>query len=174
MKHFSINQFSCQYWCGMPNVVKENLEALVVNILDPVYEKFSKLLGLDELPEERRKSPIKINAGYICRKHLAELGLSNRLQFDKGEAADISAESMYYQNMKEWREANRLLAGLVVKNGKFDTICLMNVDENKLNPLWLHVTHSRLMNRGKVMKKIQGQKDFVDLTMEEIESLISC
>ena len=146
MKHFSINQFSCQYWCGMPNVVKENLEALVVNILDPVYEKFSKLLGFDELPEERRKSPIKINAGYICRKHLAELGLSNRLQFDKGEAADISAESMYYQNMKEWREANRMLAGLVVKNGKFDQLIIY--------PTFVHVSYKKNGgNRKQVIDK---------------------
>ena len=172
MKNFSIEQFACRCWCKMPDVVKENLEALVVNILDPVFEKFSKLVGYDEMPEEERRNPIKINAGYICRKHLAELGLSNRLQYDKGEAADISAEPKYYSNMMGWREANRQLAGMVIKNGKFDTIILMNVGEDNLNPQWLHVTYSRSVNRGKVMKKITGQKEYIDLTTDEIASLL--
>ena len=172
MNNFSIKQFACRCWCNMPDVVRENLEALVANILDPVVENFSKQVGFDELPEEERRSPIKINAGYICRKHLAELGLSNRLQYDKGEAVDVSAEPKYYSNMMEWREANRLLAGMVIKNGKFDTIILVNVGEDNLNPQWLHITYSRSVNRGIVKKKISGQNDYIDLMTEEIASLL--
>lgn len=172
MKNYSIKQFACRCWCKMPEVVKENLEALVANVLDPVFEKFSKLVGFDELPEEERRSPIKINAGYICRKHLAELGLSNRLQYDNGEAADISAEPKYYSHMMEWREANRQLAGLVIKNGKFDTIILVNVGEGDLNPQWVHVSYSRSINHGKVMKKIAGQRGYVELTTSEICELL--
>ena len=74
--------------------------------------------------------------------------------------------------MMGWREANRQLAGMVIKNGKFDTIILMNVGEDNLNPQWLHVTYSRSVNRGKVMKKITGQKEYIDLTTDEIASLL--
>ena len=172
MKHFSIKQFGCRPWCKMPEEVQENIEAMVTNVLDPVFEKYSKRLGWDELPEEERVSPIKINAGYICKNHLAELGLPSRSQHALGEAADICVESKGYQNMMEWREANRQLAGLVIRNGRFDTIILVNVGEKDLNPQWVHVSYSRSLNRGKVMKKIAGEKGFVDLTTDEICELL--
>lgn len=173
MKHFSLKQFACRLWCKMPEEVTENIEALVVNILDPVFEMFSKFVGSsDEQSEEEPVNPIKVNAGYICKKHITELGMSSRSAHTTGEAADICAEPKLYSNMMAWREANRLLASLVIKNGKFDTIILVNVGEDNLNPQWVHVAFSRSVNRGKVMKKITGQKDYVELTTDDICELL--
>ena len=172
MKHFSIKQFACRLWCKMTEEVVENIEALVTNVLDPVYENFSELVSMDEQSEEERANLIKVNAGYICKKHLAELGLSMRSQHNTGEAADICAEPKNYTNMMEWREANRLLASLIIKNGKFDVLILVNVGEEDLNPQWLHVSFSRSVNRGRVQKKLAGKRGYVDLTTDEICELL--
>ena len=161
MQYFKMKEFECRCWCGMPEEAKVNIEAMVSNVLDPVRAKFGK--------------PIKVNSGYRCKKHNAEVGGSPRSQHmcqGGSAAADICAEPRGYTNMTDWKQANMEIAGLIVKNGKFDQIILENVGANDLKPKWVHVSFNRNMNRGQVLKKVAGQKGYAALTADEISKLL--
>ena len=162
MKYFRMTEFECRCWCGMPAAAKENIEALVENCLDPVRALFGK--------------PIKVNSGYRCRKHNAEVGGATRSQHlcqDGSAAADICAEPRGYKNMAEWKEANMAIAGLIAKGGYFDQVILENVGGSDLKPKWVHVSYKRQgTNRGQVLKKVAGQRGYAALTAEEICKLL--
>lgn len=162
MKNFKMKEFECRCRCGMPETAKVNIEAMVLSILDPVRDNFD--------------APIKVNSGYRCKKHNAEVGgafQSQHLCQGDSAAADIAAESRGYENMKAWKEANKMIGGLIIKNGKFDQLILENVGEHDLLPTWIHVSFRRGGgNRGQVLKKIAGKKGYVALTSDEICSLL--
>ena len=58
MKWFNEREFACRC-CGQL-LYKENVVALVDAVLDPVRDRLGK--------------PIKVNSGYRCPKHNAEVG----------------------------------------------------------------------------------------------------
>ena len=160
MEHFTLKEFECRCWCGMPADVAQSIEALVSQVLDPVRSLFGK--------------PIKVNSGYRCEKHNAEIGGAVHSQHIKGEAADICAASRGYASMTDWKQANMEIARLIVKVGTFDQLILENVGAKDLRPQWIHVSYKRGGgNRGQILKKVAGQKGYFTLTPGEMAELLN-
>ena len=96
MKWFKEKEFACKCCGQLPPLARENVKALVSEVLDPVREK----LGM----------PIVVNSGYRCEKHNKEVGGVRNSQHLRGEAADIHCED------------NERLKQLIIENGKFDQL----------------------------------------------------
>ena len=62
----------------MPAEVRQNIEALVANVLDSLREAYGK--------------PIYVNSGYRCEKHNKAVGGVPKSQHMRGEAADIHCD----------------------------------------------------------------------------------
>ena len=75
MKNFKIQEFVCHCGCQMPAEARQNIEALVTNVLDPLRDEYGK--------------PIYVNSGYRCEKHNEAVGGVPRSQHLVGQAADI-------------------------------------------------------------------------------------
>ena len=111
MKNFKKSEFECKCCRELPADAWMNTDALVANLLDPVRDRFGK--------------PIKVNSGYRCEKHNRKVGGSPRSQHlcqNGSAAADITVEHSGYTNTAAWKEANKQIAGLIIKNGKFDAV----------------------------------------------------
>ena len=80
MKFFNEKEFACKCCGGLPPFARENVEALVQNVLDPLRERYGK--------------PIYVNSGYRCAKHNQEVGGVANSQHLRGEAADIRGEDL--------------------------------------------------------------------------------
>ena len=96
MKWFKEKEFACKCCGQLPPLARENVKALVREVLDPVREK----LG----------SPIIVNSGYRCPKHNKDVGGVKNSQHLCGEAADIHCQD------------NERLKQLIIENGKFDQL----------------------------------------------------
>ena len=96
MKWFKEKEFACKCCGQLPPLARENVKALVSEVLDPVREK----LGM----------PIVVNSGYRCEKHNKAVGGVKNSQHLKGEAADIHCQD------------NEKLKQLIIENGKFDQL----------------------------------------------------
>ena len=128
MKNFKIQEFVCRCGCGMPPEARQNIEALVANVLDPVRDEYGK--------------PIYVNSGYRCEKHNNAVGGVPRSQHLVGQAADISVKSEKLKVKSELDE----LARIIVSQGRFDQLILY--------PTFLHVSYKRSgVNRHKVLRK---------------------
>lgn len=158
MRYFKESEMKCKCCRQLPEEYKMNAYVLVDNVLDPVRAKFGK--------------PIKVNSFYRCKKHNSEVGGSPRSQHLVAEAADVAAEAKGYANMEAWKQANMEIAGLIIKNGKFDQLILENVGEKDLLPTWVHVSYSRKLNRGQILKKVAGKAGYAVVTAEEICKLL--
>lgn len=162
MKYFTKRELQCRCCRQLPDEARMNIEALADNVLDPVRAKFGK--------------PIKVNSGYRCERHNRAVGGAKQSQHmcqGGAAAADICAEMKGYANMSDWKQANKELADLIIKNGKFDQLILENVGENDLLPAWVHVSWRRGgPNRGEVLKKVVGKAGYQMLTTDEICELL--
>ena len=102
MKWFKEKEFACKCCGQLPlstgsgQAPRENVKALVREVLDPVREK----LGM----------PIVVNSGYRCEKHNKDVGGVRNSQHLRGEAADIHCAD------------NERLKQLIIENGKFDQL----------------------------------------------------
>ena len=96
MKWFKEKEFACKCCGQLPPLARENVKALVSEVLDPVREK----LGM----------PIVVNSGYRCEKHNKDVGGVRNSQHLRGEAADIHCSD------------NERLKQLIIENGKFDQL----------------------------------------------------
>ena len=96
MKWFKEKEFACKCCGQLPPLARENVKALVSEVLDPVREK----LGM----------PIVVNSGYRCEKHNKDVGGVRNIQHLRGEAADIHCAD------------NERLKQLIIENGKFDQL----------------------------------------------------
>ena len=96
MKWFKEKEFACKCCGQLPPLARENVKALVSEVLDPVREK----LGM----------PILVNSGYRCEKHNKDVGGVRNSQHLRGEAADIHCAD------------NERLKQLIIENGKFDQL----------------------------------------------------
>ena len=82
MKWFTEKEFKCRCCGELPlstgsgQAARENIKALVANVLDPAREKLGK--------------PITVNSGYRCRHHNEAVGGAVKSQHMAGEAADIT------------------------------------------------------------------------------------
>ena len=128
MKNFKIQEFVCHCGCEMPAEARQNIEALVAEVLDPVREQYGK--------------PIYVNSGYRCEKHNKAVGGVPKSQHMVGQAADISLRLTAYSLQDELMK----LARIIVAQGKFDQLIIY--------PTFLHVSYKRNgMNRHRVLKK---------------------
>ena len=96
MKWFKEKEFACKCCGQLPPLARENVKALVREVLDPVREKLGK--------------PIVVNSGYRCEKHNKDVGGVRNSQHLRGEAADIHCQD------------NEKLKQLIIENGKFDQL----------------------------------------------------
>ena len=94
MKHFKEREFVCKCCGQLPPAVRENIVALVDNVLDPAREQFG--------------GPVVVNSGYRCPKHNLAVGGVVNSQHMMGEAADLCCAD------------NKRLAEIIEKDGKYD------------------------------------------------------
>lgn len=126
---------------GIKNIpseaAKENLCALVKNVLDPLREMWG--------------APIKVTSGYRCVKLNTAVGGSKTSQHTKGQAADICT-------LSDTIEDNKKLRDLLIKSGlPFDQL----IDEYGCN--WIHVSFSTSHNRRQMLsaKRIKGKTVYI-------------
>lgn len=96
--------------------IKENLEALVENILDPLREEYGE--------------PIIVTSGYRCEKLNAAVGGVKTSQHRLGQAADI-------RTVSDKPESNKKLFDLIISMKlPYDQV----IDEYGYD--WIHVSYS--------------------------------
>ena len=109
----------------LPDGVEGNLEALVVNVLEPARLRLGK--------------PIVVNSGYRCPKHNKTVGGVSSSQHLRGEAADIALEPRNYESTEKLAEA-------IMNGGKWDQLILY--------PTFVHVSYKRNGgNRRQILRK---------------------
>lgn len=101
--------------------IKQKLEVLIDELLDPVREAWGK--------------PIRVNSGYRCAKLNKAVGGVANSQHMKGEAADLNAGSV---------SLNKQLFELIRTRYEYDQL----IDE--ANYAWVHVSYVR-KNRHQVL-----------------------
>ena len=101
--------------------IKQKLEVLIAELLDPVREAWGK--------------PIRVNSGYRCPKLNKAVGGVSNSQHMKGEAADLNAGSV---------SLNKQLFELIRTRYEYDQL----IDE--ANYAWVHVSYVR-RNRKQVL-----------------------
>lgn len=119
MKYFTIDELTRSATArelGISNEptpeVRENLIALVDNVLDPLREAFGK--------------PIIVNSGYRCAELNKAVNGALTSQHMRGEAADITTGT---------REGNKWLFDYIRKKLPFDQLI------NEKNYSWIHVSY---------------------------------
>lgn len=130
MKYFKEGEFACKCCGQLPPQARENIEALVDNVLDPAREAYG--------------GPIYVNSGYRCPRHNAEVGGVARSQHLVGEAADV----VPIENGKLKIKNLQRLARIIVENGRFDQMIIY--------PTFIHVSWKRVgINRHRVLTRNQ-------------------
>ena len=128
MTSFVMKEFVCRDGCRMPAAARENIEALVEQVLDPVRRAYGKAL--------------RVTSGYRCPRHNASVGGVPQSQHVSGQAADISP-------VEQQDGALERLAKTVVANGKWDQMILY--------PTFIHVSWRRGgINRRQILRKTAG------------------
>jgi hypothetical protein len=130
MKWFKEKELCCKCCGQLPPFARENIEALVENVLDPLRERYGK--------------PIVVNSGYRCAKHNREVGGATNSQHMCGEAADIrpttnftrsSSARLLPKGRKNYTNELKLLRQLIIESRKFDQLIVY--------PTFLHVSWKR-------------------------------
>ncbi len=139
MKWFNEKEFACRCCGQLPPFARENTEALVSQVLDPL--------------RERCGHPIYVSSGYRCPTHNREVGGVAQSQHLKGEASDIRPVKSEKLKVKseELKVKNELnaMAAILVEQGRFDQLILYST--------FLHVSYKRSgRNRGQILRKISG------------------
>ena len=114
---------------GIPNLPngeqKENLIALVDNVLDPLRKLWGK--------------PIIVTSGFRCAKLNRAVGGVSKSQHTKGQAADI-------RTVENTTMENKRLFDVAMRSGlPFDQL----IDEYGYN--WLHISFNKKGNRKQVL-----------------------
>lgn len=130
-KYFTINELTKSSTAQRLHInnnptqeVKDNLNKLIDNILDPLRELYGK--------------PIIVNSGYRCTKLNKAIGGAKNSQHLVGQASDI-------RTVQNTKESNKELFDLI-KNSKLPFDQLIN--EYDYN--WVHVSYSP-RNRRQVL-----------------------
>lgn len=131
MKHFTIEELCHSDTAnarGIDNTpteeVKENLKALIENVLDPLREAYGK--------------PIYVNSGYRCPALNKAVGGVNTSEHQSGRAADIDTHD-YNENKKLFELAQEL-------NLPFRQL----IDEANLS--WVHISYNSNDIKRQVLK----------------------
>lgn len=139
MKYFTLTELTRSATAkrlGIDNTpssaVRNNLEALVKNILDPLREAWG--------------APIVVTSGYRCEKLNKVVGGAKNSQHLYGQAADI-------RTVSDSRDDNmKLLRKLIELNLPFDKMIAEYVDAVG-RPDWIHVSFSSAHRRMKMTCK---------------------
>lgn len=130
MKYFTIHELTASTEARKNDIdntpppgVKVRLQNLIVQLLDPIREKWG--------------APIIVNSGYRCPLLNKKVGGVPTSQHVKGEAADITAGSP--------AQNNRLFKTIIDSGIEFDQL----IDEKGYR--WLHVSYSPGKNRRQVL-----------------------
>ena len=127
MKWFKDGEFRCRCCGGLPPDARENIRALVEEVLDPARE----ILG----------GPVTVNSGYRCVKHNREVGGVSASQHLRGEAADIAPAGLPLT-----ADGLQELTRILVEQNRFDQLIVY--------PRFLHVSYKRNGgNRHQVLVK---------------------
>lgn len=122
MKYFTMNELTASATAKRKGIVntpgkfeRENLEALVDKVLDPLREAWG--------------APVIVTSGYRCRNLNTVVGGAKSSQHVLGQAADI-------RTVSDRPEDNRKLRDLIVSLGlPFDQL----IDEYQCD--WIHVSY---------------------------------
>lgn len=95
MEYFKKQEFACRCCGQLPPAMRENIETLVTEVLDPARRAFG--------------GPVLVNSGYRCPMHNAEVGGVANSQHQRGEAADV-------------RCADNKRLGKIIEQGIFDQL----------------------------------------------------
>lgn len=126
-------------WNGCSRKEEDNLEALVVNVLDPLRERYGRA--------------VHVSSGYRCQQLNTLIHGALQSQHLAGEAADIYTDAGPQGNLE--------LARIIVALGRFDQVILENVPGTSLMPQWVHVSWKRSgANRGEIRKKVMGSNSY--------------
>lgn len=132
MRYFKLDEFRCRCCGELPEEFQGNVRVLVANVLDQAREKLGR--------------PIRVNSGYRCPKHNAEVGGVANSQHMKGEAADIAPAGFGFQD-SGFKEELKRLGRIIVEGANFDQLIIY--------PTFLHVSYKRHGNNRKqiIIKK---------------------
>lgn len=116
----------------------ENLKALVANVLQPLRD------AIDQ--------PLRINSGFRTQRLNQKIGGAKNSQHMRGEAADVEATFL----------DNRALAQTIIDlKLPFDQLILEHHYAEDPRSGWVHVSHSRVHNRGDVITTRRDRFGFV-------------
>lgn len=116
----------------------ENLKALVTDVLQPLR---------DDIGE-----PLRINSGFRTQRLNQKIGGAKNSQHMRGEAADIEAAHLN----------NRELAQRIIDlKLPFDQLILEHHYAEDPRSGWVHVSHSRVHNKGQVLTTRRDRFGFV-------------
>ena len=141
MRFFKEKELCCKCCSQLPPYAKENIEALVEKVLDPLRERYGK--------------PIIVNSAFRCEKHNREVGGAANSQHMRGEAADIRPTTNFTNELVK-------LAKILVENGKFDQLILY--------PNFVHVSRKRQgVNRQQILRNVGN--GYRPMTRKEVLAL---
>ena len=141
MKWFNEKEFVCRCCGELPPSIRENIEALVHEVLDPARDRYGK--------------PIIVNSGYRCPKHNKEEGGVANSQHLRGEAADIRPSTNSGTDLARLRQ-------LIINSQWFDQLIIY--------PTFLHVSWKRNgVNRHKILRKVGN--GYQPVTRKEVLAL---
>lgn len=112
--------------------VIENLKALCVNVLEPVFEHFG---GQPD-----------ITSGYRCRELNRRLGSSDTSQHCIGEAVDFGIIDTDIRDIAHW----------VDQNLEYDHLIIEKFNPDDLNKGWIHVSFKRSGDNRKQFQEFDG------------------
>lgn len=145
---------------SLPYGIKENAEALMNTILEPVREMYGK--------------PVFIINGFCCPVRLRMIGESVKSPLVKGEAVDITAVPQPGMTEHELAMENLELARCVLKVGGFDVMLLGDVEKDSIEPKWIKVAWKRNgENLGMVLKKRRGSGAYENLSRLDFQQLLT-
>ncbi len=145
MKYFTDKELRCKHCGQLPPSVKENIEALVANVLDLLRDQYGK--------------PVYVTSGYRCPAHNTAVGGVPRSQHMAGEACDIHADSPA-ENLK--------LAKILAQQNHFDQMILY-VNPGSMNPRFIHVSYKRTgQNRRRILKQVAGTSGYAVVPRTEL------
>ncbi len=104
--------------------VKEQLQLLIDNVLDPMREEYGK--------------PVRVTSGYRSPEYNKRIGGATNSQHTKGQAADLQTG--------EGKEGNKRIFDIIKKQGHFDQL----IDEK--NYQWIHVSYNPQRQRHEILR----------------------
>jgi zinc D-Ala-D-Ala carboxypeptidase len=112
-----------------PDSVIQNLEALCINVLQPIRNSIN--------------FPIHVSSGYRCPRANSSIGGAQYSQHITGNAADISCLLLGNEN---------LLKKIATMNFPFDQVI------NEFNYAWVHVSYNPARNRKQILEAYKDEQ----------------